>query len=56
MTKAELAAKVSEKAGIARTKAEQAVNAVFETLTETFKAGESYTQTGFGSFSIQDRP
>lgn len=40
MNKAELIASVADKADISRKDAEKAVNAVFECITESLKAGD----------------
>lgn len=56
MTKSELAEKIGENAGLSKTKAVEAVETVFAVLTDALADGESYTHTGFGSFSVQDRP
>lgn len=57
MTKAELAEKVYEKAGLpSKAKAAEAVDAVFDALAAALENGDSYTHTGFGSFSIQAKP
>lgn len=54
MTKAELVEKVWVKAGLpTKAQAAEAVDAVFDALAAALANGDSYTHTGFGSFSIQ---
>jgi DNA-binding protein HU-beta len=55
MTKAEFIAKVAVKADLKKGDAEMAVLAFLETVTETLKAGEKITFTGFGSFEVTER-
>ena len=47
MNKAELSAAVAEKIGASKKVSEQAVNAVFETITDQL--------VGFGSFEVKER-
>jgi len=55
MTKAEFVAKVAEKTDLKKADAEKAVNAFLETVSETLKAGDKISFTGFGSFEVIDR-
>jgi DNA-binding protein HU-beta len=55
MTKTELVARVAEKVGIKKKDAAGLVNALFETIKEALKAGESVNITGFGSFKVVQR-
>lgn len=55
MTKTEFVAKVAEKAVLKKVDAEKAVNAFFETVSETLKAGEKISFIGFGSFESTER-
>ena len=55
MTKTELVARVAEKVGIQKKDAAGLVNALFETIKEALKAGESVNITGFGSFKVVQR-
>ena len=55
MNKAELAAAVAEKIGASKKVSEQAVNAVFETITEALAKGEKVQLVGFGSFEVKER-
>lgn len=55
MTKTELIEAVANSAGLTKDEAGRAVNAVFETITNTLKAGDQVTIVGFGSFSVKDR-
>ncbi|MDD6182057.1 MAG: HU family DNA-binding protein [Desulfovibrionaceae bacterium] len=56
MTKAELVAKIKEKAQLPTiVMAEGALDAVVASLREALAAGESVTFTGFGSFKVVER-
>lgn len=55
MNKNELAAAVAEKAGLSKADAQSAMEAVFESITETLKAGGDVRILGFGNFTVQDR-
>ena len=56
MTKAELAAKVAESAGLSKKDADKAVSAVFTSIAEALKAGDKVSVIGFGTFQTKDRP
>ncbi len=55
MTKTELIEAVASSAGLTKDEAGKAVNAVFETITNTLKTGDQVSIVGFGSFSVKDR-
>ena len=56
MTKAELIAKIAEKAGFEhKSDAEKALSATFEVLREALVAGDTVTLNGFGTFKTIDR-
>ena len=56
MTKAELVEKIYAKTnGLTKAKAEEALNAVVDSLREALAAGESVGFTGFGSFKVGER-
>lgn len=55
MNKSELVAKVAEKSGLSKKQSEQAVAAVFDSITETLVAGEKVQLVGFGSFETKQR-
>lgn len=55
MNKTELVASVAEKAGLSKKDSEMAVNAVFECITESLKAGDKVALVGFGTFDVKDR-
>jgi DNA-binding protein HU-beta len=55
MTKAELVAAVSEKTGLSRAQAKDALEAVLDTVTESLKKGDSVRLVGFGAFRPVDR-
>lgn len=55
MNKAELIAAVAEKTGISKKDSEKAINAAFETITETLAAGDKVQLVGFGAFETKER-
>lgn len=55
MNRAELIRQVANKTGLSRKVAADAVNAVFETISEALAAGERVTLVGFGSFEVRHR-
>lgn len=55
MNKAELAQKLAEKLNVAKKQAEDMLNVLVDTITETLKAGEEVVLTGFGAFSAKQR-
>ena len=56
MNKTELITTVAEKSGLSKRESEQAVNAVFEAITESLKAGDKVSLVGFGVFDVKERP
>ena len=55
MTKADLVAQVTKKAGLTAKAAKDAVNAVFGSVTDALKRGEKVVVTGFGTFMVRKR-
>lgn len=55
MNKAELIEAVAEKLNVSRKDAGKAVNAVFDTITETLKKGDKVQMVGFGAFEPKKR-
>ncbi len=55
MNKSELIMKVAEDADISKAKAEAAVNALINSVTEELKAGGAAALTGFGTFHVKER-
>ncbi len=55
MTKQEFVDKVADKANLGRRDAQNAVEAMLETITETLKGHGEITFTGFGKFTTQHR-
>ena len=55
MTKVELVAKVSEKAGLTKADVEKALNGFIATVEETLASGGEISLVGFGSFSVGER-
>ncbi len=50
-----LAEKVAESADLTKNKAAEAVNAVFEAISETLKDGGEVSVSGFGKFEVSER-
>ena len=55
MTKADLIAKVADKAGMTKVDAAKAVDAVSEVVMGALKKGEKVTWTGFGTYEVRPR-
>jgi DNA-binding protein HU-beta len=55
MKKSDFVAAVAHKTGMSRAKADEAVNAILDLITDTLKKGEKLTLTGFGSFEVRHR-
>ena len=55
MNKAELAAVLADKLGLAKKQAEDVLETLTETITNTLKSGGEVTLTGFGTFSAKMR-
>jgi DNA-binding protein HU-beta len=55
MTKNELVQRISEKAGISKKEANEALRAITSTFSDTLKEGDGITIVGFGSFSLTQR-
>lgn len=53
MNKTEFIAAIATKTGLPRAKADEAVNAVLDLITDELKKGEKVTLTGFGSFEVR---
>ena len=55
MNKSDLTQQVSDRAGIGKNEAAKAVDAVFDCISETLKAGDEVRLTGFGVFAVASR-
>lgn len=55
MNKTELISAVSERAGLSKKDAEQAISATLETITQALAAGDKIQLIGFGTFEVRDR-
>ena len=55
MTKADLVAKIAEKAGLSKKDAEAALNAFMDAVKESLAAGEKVSLVGFGTFEVVQR-
>lgn len=56
MNKNELIAAVSDAAGLSKTQAQGAVDAVFSVITNELKKGGDVRLVGFGNFTAQNKP
>ena len=55
MKKAEFIETVANKAGLSKKDANEALNAILDTITEALKKGETVNFIGFGSFTTVER-
>ena len=55
MTKSELIDAVASRTKLSKTNAEQIVNCIFDSMTETLAAGQNIEIRGFGSFQVKVR-
>lgn len=55
MTKADLVERVANQADMTKKDAEQLVEIIFESITDTLNRGEKIELRGFGSFRVRDR-
>lgn len=55
MNKNDLTATVADKAGVTKSQASDAVDAVFEAITSSLKKGEEVRLVGFGTFAVSKR-
>lgn len=55
MNKTELINNVAERAELSKKDATKAVDAVFETIINTLKEGDSIQLLGFGNFEVRER-
>jgi len=55
MNKAELSEVISQKIGISKKQAEDVIDCITETITQTIKGGGEVTITSFGAFSARRR-
>ena len=56
MNKSEIAGRVADRIGVSRSAAEDAVDAVFEAVSESLANGEEVRIAGFGTFGARSRP
>lgn len=55
MNKSELIAAVAEKAGVAKSVADNAVNAMIDAVAGALKEGDKVAIAGFGNFEVKER-
>lgn len=55
MTKADLVAKIAEKAGLTKADAERSLNAFLESVQDVLAGEGKLTLTGFGTFVVDQR-
>jgi integration host factor subunit beta len=53
MTKSELIERLAERSELPKKRAEEAVNCIFETLSQSLASGQRIEIRGFGSFSLK---
>ena len=56
MTKSELITELAQQADLSKKRAEEVVNCVFNTMSDSLVDGSRIEIRGFGSFSIKDYP
>jgi len=56
MNTSELIEKVASEAGLEKTQARKAIDALISTVTAAAKGGDSVAVTGFGQFKVKDSP
>lgn len=56
MNKAELVKSISDKSGLTKQQASDAVDAFTSTVVEGLKTGDALALKGFGTFAVQVRP
>lgn len=55
MRKQDLVEKIAEQAGLSRTDAAKALDAVTDTIVDAAKSGDEVNISGFGKFSVSER-
>lgn len=55
MNKADLINSISEKTGLTKTKSNQVLNTLIESITESLTNGDKVSLVGFGTFTVSDR-
>ncbi|WP_026380102.1 HU family DNA-binding protein [Afifella pfennigii] len=55
MNKGDLATAVAEQTNLSKTQASEAVDAVFDSITDALKKGQEVRVLGFGNFSVSHR-
>ena len=56
MNKAEFVQAIADKAGLKKTDAVKFVKSMLDVVTDALKAGDKVGLTGFGTFSVAERP
>lgn len=56
MNKSDLIANVANLAGLKKTEAEKAIDAIFESITDALKKKQEVRLIGFGTFAVSERP
>lgn len=54
LNKTDFIAAVADKAGITKTEAQKAVNAVLEVITDALQSNDRVVLTGFGTFEVRE--
>lgn len=56
MNKTEMTEAVAQASGLSKAAAGKAVDAVLDAVSQALKGGETVVLTGFGTFSVRERP
>ena len=56
MNKNELVEAIANETGLTKTKSNEVVNSIVKTISEALAKGEKVSLTGFGTWSITERP
>ena len=55
MNKADLVSKIADDAGLSKSQANDALDAITSAITKALKSGDKVTLVGFGTFSVSKR-
>jgi len=55
MNKADLVSKIADDAGLSKSQANDALDAITNAITKALKSGDKVTLVGFGTFSVSKR-
>jgi integration host factor subunit alpha len=55
MTRADIVDRIYEKVGLSKKEAQEIIEIIIDTITETLKEGETVKITGFGTFTVRKK-